>query len=70
MQVTRRRLAATLAIAAAGKTENRPASAEPQQPSPPDLLQTARNRMKAASDALAKEQIPMSTEPAVVFHAE
>ena len=66
-QVTRRQLGATLAAAAA-----LPAAAQTpaQTPAAPDLLKTARDRMKAASDALAKEQIPMATEPAVVFHAE
>jgi hypothetical protein len=64
MQVTRRQLAVTLAAGAAAS------AALAQTPAPTDLLQAARDRMKAASDALAKEQIPMATEPAVVFHAE
>ena len=65
MKVTRRQLAAALAAAAAA-----PSQTPAPQTAPADLLKTARDRMKAAADALAKEQIPMATEPAVVFHAE
>jgi hypothetical protein len=37
------------------------------QTPPADPLQAAKDRIKATSDALAKEQIPMATEPAFQF---
>lgn len=63
MKITRRKLAEILAAA--------PALASAQTAGDqPDLLKIARDRMKSNSDALAKEPIPMSTEPAVTFRAE
>jgi hypothetical protein len=44
-------------------------SAQAQTPAPADPLQAAKDRIKAISDALAKEQIPMATEPAFQFKA-
>ena len=63
MKVTRRNLALTVAAAAMPAVAQQPASAA-------DPVQAARDRLKAAADALAKEKIPMATEPAVTFHAE
>jgi hypothetical protein len=60
-KLTRRKLAAVLI--SSGALAQTPA----QTPSSADPMQTARDRIKAASEALAKEQIPMSTEPAFQF---
>jgi len=65
MKVTRRRLAASLAVSAA-------AMAQPQPPSaaaPDEDLRAARERLKAASDALARQEVPMAAEPAFRFEA-
>ena len=63
MKITRRKLAVTLAAVAQ-------ASASAQTPAPnTDPLQAAKDRIKANGDALAKETIPMSTEPAFQFKA-
>jgi len=64
VKITRRKLAGILAAAPAL------ASASQTTADQPDLLKIARDRMKSNSDALAKEPIPMSTEPAVTFRAE
>ena len=40
-----------------------------QTPAPADPLQAAKDRIKAASDALAKEQVPNGAEPAFQFKA-
>jgi hypothetical protein len=40
-----------------------------QTPAPADPLQAAKDRVKTAGDALAKEQVPMATEPAFQFKA-
>jgi hypothetical protein len=40
-----------------------------QTQAPADPLQAAKDRIKATSDALAKEQVPMATEPAFQFKA-
>jgi hypothetical protein len=62
MQLTRRKLAATLLAPAA--------AAQAQTPPPPaNELEAARARLKTNADALAKIDVPMSTEPAVSFHA-
>jgi hypothetical protein len=59
IQITRRKLAAALISS--------PALA--QAPAPADPLQAAKDRIKTTSDALAKEQVPMATEPAFQFKA-
>jgi hypothetical protein len=60
MKLTRRALAtAMLAPAALAQT---PAAAE-------DDLKAARDRIKANGEALAKVEVPMSTEPAFQFKA-
>jgi hypothetical protein len=62
--ITRRKLAAAL-ISSPALTS----AALAQAAAPADPLQTAKDRIKAAGDALAKEQVPMSTEPAFQFRA-
>ena len=47
-----------------------PGDHKPRFAAPPaDPLQAAKARVKTASDALAKEQVPMATEPAFQFKA-
>jgi hypothetical protein len=63
MKLTRRELAAALAPAAA---------AIAQTAAPADAgsdLKAAQARLKASVDALARQQIPMDTEPAFQFKA-
>ncbi len=60
MKLTRRELASALAPAAALAA---------QAPAPTDELQAARLRLKAAADALARQELPMTTEPAFQFKA-
>jgi len=63
VKITRRKLATFLAsatVAAAQQTQPAPAT---------DLVQAARDRMKANVAALSKPEIPMATEPAFQFKA-
>jgi hypothetical protein len=62
MKITRRKLAAMLAASA-------PAALAQTQPPSGDPLQAAKDRIKANGDALAKESVAMSTEPAFQFKA-
>ena len=63
MKLTRRQLAAAVVSATAlAQTRPTPANA-------PDDLQAARDRLKAAGEALAQQPIPMATEPAFQFKA-
>jgi hypothetical protein len=65
MKLTRRELATVLAPAAA--LAQTPA---PQPPASGDAeLEAARARLKAAGDTLAKQAVPMDTEPAFQFKA-
>lgn len=57
LKITRRKLAAVLVSSNA--LAQTPASVGP--------LQAAKDRIKANSDTLAKEQVPMATEPAFQF---
>jgi hypothetical protein len=67
MQLTRRKLArAVLGSAAAQAVAQTPASAPP---TPDEDLRAARERMKANSDALAGQAVPMAAEPAFQFRA-
>ena len=67
MKMTRRRLAAALAAPAlAGSITS--AAAE-QTTAPADPLEAAKARIKVNTEALAKEEVPMSTEPAFQFKA-
>ena len=72
MRITRRELAAWLAVAA-GPWLAAPAAAAPGQPqpghTPDDELKAARDRMKANREALGQHQIAMATEPAFQFRA-
>ncbi len=67
MKLTRRRLAVAVLGSAAAS------AMPPQQPAPPrtpeDEIKAARARVQANSDALAKEAVPMATEPAFQFRA-
>jgi hypothetical protein len=66
MKFTRRKLAATLAASAAA------AMAQPQTPSSAVLseeLNAARERIRTATDTLARQEVPMATEPAFQFKA-
>jgi hypothetical protein len=67
MKMTRRKLAAALAAPALVGTM--PSAAAAQTTAPADPLAAAKALIKANSDALAKEEVPMSTEPAFQFKA-
>jgi hypothetical protein len=68
MKITRRKLAAALAAPAlAGRMPT--AAAAQTTATPADPLEAAKARIKANSDALAKQDVPMSTEPAFQFKA-
>ena len=67
MKITRRKLAATLA--APGLVRAIPSAATAQTAAPTEPLEAAKARIKANSDALAKQDVPMSTEPAFQFKA-
>jgi hypothetical protein len=67
MKLTRRQLAAV--VSAAATLPQTKAQTEQRAATPADDLQTARDRMKAASEALAQHDLPMSTEPAFRFKA-
>ena len=76
MKITRRKLAAVLAAPALAGTMPPAAAAQttaaaPVQtpPTAADPLEAAKARIKANGDALAKEEVPMSTEPAFQFKA-
>jgi hypothetical protein len=64
MKVTRRELAAAVSATALVT-----ARTQPQAASPVDELAAARQRLKANSDLLAQQQVPMATEPAFHFKA-
>jgi hypothetical protein len=77
IKITRRKLAGVLISFSAvwsGALSSR-AFAQTQAPAreqtlaPADPLQAAKDRIKTAGDALAKEQVPMATEPAFQFKA-
>jgi len=64
MKLTRRQLAATLTSAAAlAQTQSQPAA------TPEELLKAAKDRIKANGETLARQQVPMATEPAFQFKA-
>jgi hypothetical protein len=68
MKLTRRQLAAAIAVAPLAASAQAP-PASPQAQPPADDLQAARDRLQANARALAAVPVPMSTEPAVVFKA-
>jgi hypothetical protein len=66
--ITRRKLAGVLfSFSAVWPSASSKAFA--QTAAPADPLQAAKERIKATSDALAKEQVPMAAEPAFQFKA-
>jgi hypothetical protein len=67
VKLTRRQLVATLAPAAA--LAQTAASPQTAPASPADELSAAQARLKANSEALARLQVPMETEPAFQFKA-
>lgn len=64
MKFTRRKLAQSVlgsaAAVAAAKPQAQPAAGE-------DLMKAARDRIKANGDLLARQEVPMATEPAFQF---
>jgi hypothetical protein len=67
--ITRRKLAGVLISFSAVWRSGLSSKALAQAPPPADPLQAAKDRIKTAGDALAKEQVPMATEPAFQFKA-
>jgi hypothetical protein len=64
MRLTRRQLATALTSAAAmAQTQSGPAA------TPEEELKAARDRVQANGAALAKQEVPMATEPAFQFKA-
>jgi len=66
-RITRRKLAGVLISFRAVCSSAFSSKVLAQTPAPADPLQAAKDRIKATSDALAKEQVPMATEPAFQF---
>jgi hypothetical protein len=66
-RITRRKLAGVLISFRAICSSAFSPQAFAQTPAPADPLQAAKDRIKATSDALAKEQVAMATEPAFQF---
>ena len=62
IRITRRKLAVVL-VSSSGLASQ----ALAQTPAAADPLQSAKDRIKAAGETLAKVQIPMATEPAFQF---
>ena len=69
-KMTRRTLAVALAAPVFAAPVRAANQAVPAQAAPAaDPLQAAKDRIKANGDALAKENVPMATEPAFQFKA-
>jgi hypothetical protein len=68
MKITRRKLAAVLAAPAALAASVAPVAQAQAQPAG-DPLQAAKDRIRTNGEALAKEIVPMATEPAFQFKA-
>ncbi|MBZ5626302.1 MAG: hypothetical protein LAQ69_47605 [Acidobacteriia bacterium] len=67
MKVTRRKLATAMLSSAAAAAV---AQTQPAAPATPDEeLKAARERIKVNSETLAKQAVPMDTEPALQFRA-
>jgi hypothetical protein len=62
MKLTRRQLAAMVSATAMAQAQT-----EPRAAAPADELQAARERLKANSGLLDRQQVPMATEPAFQF---
>jgi hypothetical protein len=72
MKITRRELAVALAGGAAPFGPGEAALARAQAPTSGEAdeeLKTARGRVRAATESLAREEVPMSVEPAFQFKA-
>lgn len=72
MKLSRRKLAQSLAAAAAtatltGQAQQAQQQAPPAAPSPDALLQAARAQLGSTAQAVARVDLPMSTEPATRF---
>lgn len=64
MKITRRSLAAAVLVpAGAAMAQSQPALPR----TPEEELRAARDRMKSVGDALARQAVPMDTEPAFQF---
>lgn len=63
MKLTRRQLAAVVSATAMAQAQTEPRAA------PADELETARARLKANSEVLTQQELPMATEPAFRFKA-
>jgi hypothetical protein len=64
MKLTRRQLAAAVAPAIAhAQAQSRPPA------TPDDELKTAQDRIRANGETLARQAVPMATEPAFQFKA-
>ena len=63
MKFTRRELPAVLVPATASFAQT------PTPAGPAEEMKAAQGRLKTASDALARQQMPMDTEPAFQFKA-
>jgi len=68
IKITRRKLAGVL-ISFSALSSKAFAQTPAQTPAPADPLRAAKDRIKTAGDALAKEQVPMATEPSFQFKA-
>jgi hypothetical protein len=64
MKLTRRELAAVVSATAMAQAQT-----EPQTAAPADELEAARQRLKANGNLLARQPVPMATEPAFRFKA-
>jgi hypothetical protein len=64
-RLSRREVAAVLAAPAAAFAQA-PASPKPQAAE--DLLEAARGQVRRNAELLAKQEMPMTTEPAFQFH--
>ncbi len=60
MKITRRELAAALAVPAARAQQPAAASADEE-------LKAAKERIRSTSDALSRQSVPMAVEPAFQF---
>jgi hypothetical protein len=62
MKITRRELAAALAAPVAARSQ-----AQPAESATDEEVKLAKERLRAASEALSAQDVPMSTEPAFQF---
>jgi len=67
MQLTRRKFAGAVVAPAAARAAAQTPASTPRNPD--EELSAARERMKAARGALARQAVPMPVEPAFRFQA-